>query len=249
MKDVQQKLVAAWTDYVAGTIDAKALKGASAGFGIYQQRDDKTMMRIRRVGGLLTTKDLRNAAAILRAHGGAFAHLTTRQDIQLHGIPADQVTRALETCETVGFPFRGGGGFKPRLGLKLFDALPAADCIRVAMALTALFNDRGCRTNRAHARIRFLREDLGDDGLVALFHAYLAKLPADVPQAIPGLRPLMTETSFAVSSCPSATSRRTSWTPSPSHWRPTARRSSKCCPRSTSASSCPPTSSSASTTC
>ena len=38
MQDFQKNLVAAWTDYVAGTIDAKALKGASAGFGIYQQR-------------------------------------------------------------------------------------------------------------------------------------------------------------------------------------------------------------------
>ena len=66
MQDFQKNLVAAWTDYVAGTIDAKALKGQSAGFGIYQQRDDKTMMRVRRVGGHVTADDLRSAAAILR---------------------------------------------------------------------------------------------------------------------------------------------------------------------------------------
>lgn len=52
------------------------------------------------------------------------------------------------------------------------------------MALTALFNDKGCRTNRAHARIRFLREDLGDDGLVSLFHDYYAKT-TDAPTATP----------------------------------------------------------------
>ena len=247
MQDFQKPLVEAWTDYVAGRLDAKALKGRSAGFGIYQQRDDKTMMRVRRVGGHITTDDFRNAANILRTHGGDYAHLTTRQDIQLHGVPAAQVTTALAACESVGFRFRGGGGdtfrntlvsaysglhedsvfdvvpyakalsdafyafdlayglprklkigfadrpadayiaqsndlgflakvvdgqrvfetylgggigFKPRLGLKLFDALPVTDCIRVAMAVTALFNDKGCRTNRAHARIRFLREDL-----------------------------------------------------------------------------------------
>ncbi len=270
MQDFHKKLISAWTDYVSGTMDAKTLKGHSAGFGIYQQRDDKTMMRIRRIGGHLTLGDLQNVANILRSNEGDFAHLTTRQDVQLHGIPAARVTATLEVCENVGFNFRGGGGdtfrntlvssysglhndsafdvvpyakalsdafyrfdlayalprklkigfadrpadaaiaqsndlgflakivdgkhvfetylgggigFKPQLGIKLFDALPAEDCIRVAMALTALFNDKGCRTNRAHARIRFLREDLGDDGLVKLFHEYLAKIPEDAPKA------------------------------------------------------------------
>lgn len=271
MKEFQQNLVAAWRDYAVGKIDAKTLKGASAGFGIYEQRNGKAMMRVRRVAGQVTTGDLRAAAAILRRHGGDFAHLTTRQDLQLHGIPATEVPAALEACEAAGFRFRGGGGdtfrntlvssysglsadavfdvapyaralsdafygfdlayglprklkiafadrpadawlaqsndlgfvakrtaegepvfetylaggigFKPRLGLKLFDALPAAECIRAAMALTALFHDKGCRTNRCHARIRFLRDDFGDEGLVRLFREYYAKVPADAPRA------------------------------------------------------------------
>ena len=289
MKDFQKNLVAAWTDYAAGRIDAKALKGASAGFGIYQQRDDKTMMRVRRPNGA-TPADLRAAAAILRTYGADYAHLTTRQDIQLHGVPAANVPSALEACENNGFRFRGGGGdtfrnvlvapfsglwsdsvfdvrpysmllsdvfygfdlayalprkikiafadrpsaafiaqtndlgfvakivdgkrvfetyfaggigFKPQVGLKLFDALPAEDCIRVAMALTALFNDKGCRTNRAHARIRFLREDLGDEGLVALFHEYYAKF-AEAPKATPAELPALPTATFPVDAVPTA---------------------------------------------
>lgn len=279
----QEKLVAAWTGYVQGTVDAAALKSVSSGFGIYQQRDGMTMMRIRRVGGLLTTGDMRQVAAILRRHGGAFAHLTTRQDIQMHGIPAAAVPAALEDCESVGFRFRGGGGdtfrntlvspysglhpdsvfdvvpyaqalsnafygfdlayglprklkiafadrpadaylaetndlgfvakvvdgqrvfetyigggigFRPRLGFKLFEALPAEDCIRVAMALTALFNDKGCRTKRAHARIRFLREDLGDAEFERLIHEYMAKLPAETPKAVVSSDNRLVETHF-----------------------------------------------------
>ena len=290
MQEFQKNLVAAWTDYVAGAIDAKALKGQSAGFGIYQQKDDRTMMRVRRVGGLATAADLKTAASILRAHDGAYAHLTTRQDIQLHGIPADQVVTALAACEANGFRFRGGGGdtfrntlvsacsglhadsvfdvvpyakalsdafyafdlayglprklkigfadrpadaviaqsndlgflakivdgqpvfetyfaggigFKPRLGIKLFDALPAADCIRVAMALTALFKDKGCRTNRAHARIRFLREDFGDDGLVALFREYYEKM-ADAPKAVAVPSAPIAPTAFQTDAAPAA---------------------------------------------
>ena len=78
MKEFQQNLVAAWRDYAAGRIDAKALKAVSAGFGIYEQRDGKAMMRIRRVAGRITTGDLRSVAATLRRHGGGYAHLTTR---------------------------------------------------------------------------------------------------------------------------------------------------------------------------
>lgn len=271
MRDFQEKLVAAWTGYVRGSVDAAALKAASAGFGIYQQRDGRTMMRIRRVAGRLSTDDLRRMAEILRRHDGTFAHLTTRQDVQLHGIPAAAVPAALEDCEAAGFRFRGGGGdtfrntlvspfsglfadsvfdvvpyaralseafysfdlayglprklkiafadrpadaslaqtndlgfvakvadgrpvfetylaggmgFRPQLGFKLFDALPAGDCIRVAMALTALFDAKGCRTNRAHARLRFLREDLGEAELARLFHEYFVRLPADAPAAV-----------------------------------------------------------------
>ena len=278
MKEFQKNLVAAWNDYNAGKIDAKTLKSASSGFGIYQQRDERTMMRVRRVAGHISTADLHSAAMILRKHGGEYAHLSTRQDIQLHGIPATEVTSALETCESVGFRFRGGGGdtfrntivspysglfadsvfdvvpyaralseefydfdlayglprklkiafadrpadaflaqsndlgflakivdgkpvfetylaggigLKPRLGLKLFDALPAEDCVKVAMALTMLFNDKGCRTNRAHARIRFLREDFGDEGLVDLFHEYFTRVSffAGEPLAVTAAEP------------------------------------------------------------
>ena len=110
MKEFQQSLVSAWRDYASGKIDAKTLKGASAGFGIYEQRNGKAMMRVRRVAGRVSTGDLRAAAAILRRHGGDFAHLTTRQDLQLHGIPAAEVPAALEACEAAGFRFRGGGG-------------------------------------------------------------------------------------------------------------------------------------------
>lgn len=269
MQPFQEKLVAAWKDYAAGKIDGKTLKGFTAGFGIYQQRDDNTMMRIRRPGGIVTTEDFRAAAEIMEKYGVPFAHITTRQAIQLHGVKAADVPAALEDCEDAGFKFRGGGGdtfrntlvcafsglhadtvfdvlpyarkmseffysfdtayglprklkigfadrpadaalaqvqdlgfvakvvdgqrcfetylaggigFKARVGIKLHDALPASECVRLAFALTRLFNDRGCRTNRAHARIRFLREDFGDEGLVALLKEYYDANRAQDPE-------------------------------------------------------------------
>ena len=262
-------LTEAWTDYVAGKIDAKQLKSVSAGFGIYQQRDGKTMLRLRCTGGFNDDCQLLRAARILQAVGGEYIHLTTRQDIQMHGVPADQVVNAIKECENIGFHFRGGGGdtfrnifvstysglhedsafdvrpyarsladsmqwfdpafglprklkigfadgpseayvaqtndlgflakivdgkqvfetyigggigIKPQIGFKIFDALPVEDCTRVAMALANLFNEHGNRENRAHARIRFLREDLGDEGLTKMLHEYMEKLPANTPK-------------------------------------------------------------------
>lgn len=269
MKNFQVDLVNAWRDYAAGKIDDKTLKGFSAGFGIYQQCDLNAMMRIRRVAGIITASDVENVADIMERYSIPFAHLTTRQDIQIHGVKPAEVPSVLEDCENVGFRFRGGGGdtfrnvlvsrdsglhedtafdvvpyaraladafytfdtayklprkikigfsdriadvclpklqdlgfaakvvdgrrvfetyfaggigFKPRIGIKLFDALPASECVCVAMALTRLFNDKGCRTNRAHARIRFLREDLGDEALVNLMMEYYEQAKAECPK-------------------------------------------------------------------
>ena len=144
MQEYQRALVAAWADYAAGRIDAKTLKSHSAGFGIYQQRDGRAMMRVRRVGGRVTADDLRHAADLLRAHGGSHVHLTTRQDFQLHGIPAAQVPAALDACEAVGFHFRGGGGDTFRntrtsaySGLRadaVFDVVPYAQALSRAFA-------------------------------------------------------------------------------------------------------------------
>lgn len=259
---IHDQLLAAWADYNAGKITPMELKGVSSGFGIYQQKDDATMMRLRRTGGIVTLSDLRTIAGLLGKYKVPFAHITTRQAIQLHGVAPTDVAACLADCEAAGLYFRGGGGNtfrnvlvnpnsglhvdtafdvlpyaralakafysfdtayalprkikiafadrtadrmscaiqdlgfvailkdgkrcfetwfaggignKPRTGLKLFEALPAEECIRVAMALTCLFNDHGDRKCRATARLRFLRQTLGDDGLIALFHEYYAK--------------------------------------------------------------------------
>ena len=268
MKDFQAKMVQGWKDFADGRIDAAALKGVTAGFGIYPQRNDRAMMRIRRPAGIVTTEDLLQVASMMTRHGADFAHIATRQTIQMHGVPPANVPAALEDCEAYGMYFRGGGGdtfrntlvcdfsglhadtafdvipyarrmsalfysfdtayglprkikigfadraadtalaqvqdlgfvakvvdgrrcfevyfaggigFKPRTGIRLFDALPAEQCVQLAFALVRLFNDKGCRTNRAHARIRFLREDFGDEALVKMLLEYFEAAKKDAP--------------------------------------------------------------------
>ena len=259
---IHDELLGAWADFNAQKITPLQLKAVSSGFGIYQQKDDAVMMRIRRTGGIVTLADLRTIANLMAKYKVDYIHLTTRQDIQLHGVAATDVAACLSDCEAAGLHFRGGGGNtfrnvlvnpnsglhadtafdvlpyaraltqafetfdiayalprkikiafadreadrmlctiqdlgfvakvvnnrrcfevwlgggignKPRIGFQLFSELPAEACIRVAMAVTALFNDHGDRACRATARLRFLRAKLGDQGLRALFEEYYAK--------------------------------------------------------------------------
>lgn len=255
-------LLDAWADFNANKITPLQLKAVSSGFGIYQQKDNAVMMRIRRTGGIVALDDLETIAGLLAKYAIPYAHITTRQAIQLHGVRPDQVSACLADCEAAGLHFRGGGGNtfrnvlvnansglhldtvfdvfpyaraladafysfdaayalprkikiafadrpadrllcaiqdlgfvavrkegrpcfevwlgggignKPRVGFRLYDALPAEECIRLAMAVTDLFNEHGDRAHRATARLRFLRDTLGDDGLANLARDYYAR--------------------------------------------------------------------------
>lgn len=262
---IHDQLLTAWAEFNAHKISPLELKAISSGFGIYQQKDDAVMMRIRRTGGVVTLADLRAVLTLMERYAIPFMHISTRQALQLHGVAPTDVAACLADCEAAGLHFHGGGGntFRnvlvnhnsglhsdsafdvfpyarkltetfnpfdkayalprkikmafsdrtadrlfcaiqdlgfvavmkdgvrcfetwvaggignhPAVGMKLFDALPASECLRVAMALTALFYDHGDRACRATARLRFLRKRLGDDAFRELFQTYYAKAEA-----------------------------------------------------------------------
>jgi sulfite reductase beta subunit-like hemoprotein len=87
----------------------ESLKQIAAPLGIYQQRNGAFMVRVRINGGELACDRLSGIADILDAAGG-HAHLTSRQDIQLHDIPAERVADAVVASDRLGLPFKGGGG-------------------------------------------------------------------------------------------------------------------------------------------
>ena len=98
-----------FADFVAERLTADGLKPIAAPFGIYQQRDGKFMVRVRVNGGEIDCATLSAFADLLERVGGQ-AHLTSRQDIQLHNIPADRVMETVLDCDRLGWPFKGGGG-------------------------------------------------------------------------------------------------------------------------------------------
>ena len=98
-----------FADFAAERLTADALKPIAAPFGIYQQRDGRFMVRVRVNGGEIDCATLTAFADLLERVGGR-AHLTSRQDIQLHNIPADRVMETVLECDRLGWPFKGGGG-------------------------------------------------------------------------------------------------------------------------------------------
>ncbi|PIV75842.1 MAG: nitrite reductase, partial [Rhodocyclales bacterium CG17_big_fil_post_rev_8_21_14_2_50_68_7] len=72
-----------------GTIDAERFTGLRLQMGVYGQRQEGVnMVRIKLPGGRLDVARLRAIADALEAHSRSeYAHITTRQDIQLHHVP------------------------------------------------------------------------------------------------------------------------------------------------------------------
>ena len=122
--------------FLNGKLSAADLKHSSAPFGIYQQRDNLFMTRIRITGGHLALSELRSIANIIDKNNIAYAHLTTRQDIQLQGVPAENIYATVHDCTEKGLPFKGGGGntfrniaVSPDSGIapdSVFDVVPHA---------------------------------------------------------------------------------------------------------------------------
>lgn len=96
--------------YIAEKISYAELKHTTAPFGIYQQRNDLFMIRIRIVGGQAEATELKIISKVMKDFGVAYAHFTTRQDIQLHDVKPEKILNIVEALSRQGIPFRGGGG-------------------------------------------------------------------------------------------------------------------------------------------
>jgi len=66
----------------------------------------------------------------------------------------------------------GSLGAKPGVGLQLFDSLTQEDILPLFGGLLRLFNAEGDREHRTRARLRHVRQRLGDDEFVRLVHRY-----------------------------------------------------------------------------
>jgi ferredoxin-nitrite reductase len=67
------------------------------------------MLRLRMPNSILDSRQFAGIADIAETHGGGYAHVTTRANIQIRGIEAKSTTAVLEAVQDLGLTSRGSG--------------------------------------------------------------------------------------------------------------------------------------------
>lgn len=97
-------------DYSNNIIKSPELKKKGSKFGIYEQKGKKMMLRLKAVGGELSTENFKDLVDIMFKQDIPFLHLSTRQNYQLHEVDFNKVKSTIELCNNKKMYFRGGGG-------------------------------------------------------------------------------------------------------------------------------------------
>ncbi|MGL5125070.1 MAG: hypothetical protein ACRC6U_03700 [Fusobacteriaceae bacterium] len=96
--------------YVVNNMSYSELKGKGSKFGIYEQKGKTMMLRLKAVGGELSTTNLKDLEEIMKEQEVPYIHLSTRQNYQLHEVKFENVKSSIEAFNKKGMYFRGGGG-------------------------------------------------------------------------------------------------------------------------------------------
>ena len=82
--------------FKAGKISAEEYRAFRVPQGIYEQRQAGAfMLRVRLPAGAILPEQMKALSGVARKYGSGRLHLTTRQDIQVHDVPLDNIHRAL----------------------------------------------------------------------------------------------------------------------------------------------------------
>lgn len=129
--------------FAKGEINSAEIKKFTAPLGIYEQRDAKFMMRIRTPGGELSSEQIRFILSLAEEYGIESLHITTRQDLQMHDVPALKLASIARKFLDAGMPFYGGGAdtFRnvtscPHAGFtanSVFDTIPYAKAVSASL--------------------------------------------------------------------------------------------------------------------
>ena len=126
--------------YRQGAITPDEFRPMRLSYGLYYQLDHTShMQRIKIPGGLLTTAQMQCLNDVADRWGRGVAHVTTRQDIQIHWVPLEDVGAIYERLHEVGITTRGACSDSVRnvtacphsglLAVEPFDVAPYAQLI------------------------------------------------------------------------------------------------------------------------
>jgi sulfite reductase beta subunit-like hemoprotein len=94
--------------YIGGSVTPDEFRPMRLSYGLYYQLDHTSyMQRIKIPGGLLTVAQMQALNDIADDYGRGVAHLTTRQDIQIHWVPLGDIGTMYRRLHEVGITTRG----------------------------------------------------------------------------------------------------------------------------------------------
>ncbi|MGE5611548.1 MAG: hypothetical protein ACM359_20020, partial [Bacillota bacterium] len=97
--------------FKTGAIPAARFQAFRVPQGIYEQRESGTyMLRVRLPAGMFLPQQMRAMAEVAKKYGNGTLHLTSRQDIQVHRVPLDNIYPAMAELAEGGLSTKGGGG-------------------------------------------------------------------------------------------------------------------------------------------
>ena len=127
--------------YERGEISAEDWRKFRLVRGTYGQRQPEAvhMLRIKVPQGILTSSQLRALAGVATSYSRGFGHITTRQNVQLHFVPLDQVEATMRALAETGLTTREACGNSvrnitacPYAGVsegEIFDVTPYAEAM------------------------------------------------------------------------------------------------------------------------
>ncbi len=94
-----------------GALSEAEFRAFRVPMGVYEQRENGTyMLRCRFPAGVLPPAQLRAVAVASRRFGDGTLHVTSRQDVQIHGVALNALHPALVELQQAGVTTKGGGG-------------------------------------------------------------------------------------------------------------------------------------------
>ncbi|PCJ60922.1 MAG: sulfite reductase subunit beta (hemoprotein) [Planctomycetota bacterium] len=98
-------------DFIAGKIEPVKFKAIRVAHGVYEQRKEETyMIRIRCAAGGITPSQFKVVGELAEKYGSGEVHVTTRQEVQIHYVRAENILRVIRGLNVVSLSSRGGGG-------------------------------------------------------------------------------------------------------------------------------------------
>jgi len=98
-------------EFLKGAVSASRFKGMRVPWGIYNHRGGGSYMaRIRVPAGEISSDQLKAISGLAARFTKWPVHITTRQDIQLHGLRIEDAGQVLDELRDAGLSPRGGGG-------------------------------------------------------------------------------------------------------------------------------------------